>query len=99
MSEHQHTSHVRPHCCPCGSHDHSAVEPRGLGDVSRRGFLGGMSAAALAARFSFLNSIANGAWISAKANCCISRLRRSRSGASQLEGSTPHHVPATPALA
>jgi hypothetical protein len=47
MSEHQHTSHVRPHCCPCGSHDHSAADAQGLGDVSRRGFLGGMSAAAL----------------------------------------------------
>ena len=47
MSEHRHTSHVRPHCCPCGSHEHSAADAPGLGDVSRRGFLGGMSAAAL----------------------------------------------------
>jgi len=47
MSKHEHASQVRPHCCPCGSHDNSAANSGGLGDVSRRGFLGGMSAAAL----------------------------------------------------
>ncbi len=47
MSEHEHTSGVRPHCCPCGSHDHSAADSKSKGDLSRRGFMGGMSVAAL----------------------------------------------------
>ncbi len=47
MSEHEHTSGVRPHCCPCGSHDHSAADSKSEGDISRRGFMGGMSVAAL----------------------------------------------------
>jgi hypothetical protein len=47
MTEYRQPSAHRPHCCPCGSHDCSATDALGLGDVSRRGFLGGISAAAL----------------------------------------------------